>query len=123
MLAGFFLSSCNSYLGKKLTKKSADDIKVEELKDECDCIEALDIIANDYLDLVGNHDKKSIREMSDEDQEALEKKAEPIMNKMGEVNDYCDEKFGIDYRQFDNGSECKLYDDLMEKVEIIEEKF
>ena len=81
MLAGFFLSSCNSYLGKKLTKKSADDIKVEELKDECDCIEALDIIANDYLDLIGNHDRKSIREMSDKDQEALEKKAEPIMIK------------------------------------------
>ena len=63
---GLFLNSCNSYLGKKLSKKSADDIKVEKLKDECDCIEALDIIAADFLDVVGNNDKKSIRAMSDE---------------------------------------------------------
>ena len=61
MLVGLLLNSCNSYLGKKLTKKSSEDIKVEKIKDECDCIEALDIIANDYLDLVGDHDKESLR--------------------------------------------------------------
>ena len=41
MLVGLLLNSCNSYLGKKLTKKSSEDIKVEKIKDECDCIEAL----------------------------------------------------------------------------------
>ena len=60
MLVGLLLNSCNSYLGKKLTKKSSEDIKVEKIKDECDCIEVLDIIANDYLDL-SDHDKKSIK--------------------------------------------------------------
>ena len=123
MLVGILLNSCNSYLGKKLSKKSSEDIKVEKIKDECDCIEALDIIANDYLDLVGDHDKESFEKMGDEDKKAFEEKAEPIMKKLGEVNDYCDEKFGIDNRDFDNGSKCKFYDDLFEKVEIIEEKF
>ena len=80
MLVGILLNSCNSYLGKKLTKKSSEDIKVEKIKDECDCIEALDIIANDYLDLVGDHDKKSIRELEGtKEYESLEKKAEIIM--------------------------------------------
>ena len=46
--------------------------------------------------------------MGDEDKKAFEEKAEPIMKKLGEVNDYCDEKFGIDNRDFDNGSKCKF---------------
>ena len=124
MLAVLLLNSCNSYLGKKLKKKSAEDIKVEKINDKCDCIEALDIIANDFLDLVGNHDKKSIRELEGtKEYESLEKKSEVIMEKRREVSNYCYEKFGINHRNFDSGSECKLYDDLNEKVEIIEEKF
>lgn len=82
ILAGLLLNSCNSYLVKKLAKKSSEDIKVEKIKDECDCIEALDIISNDYLDLVGDHDKKSIRELEGaKEYESLQKKAEIIMEK------------------------------------------
>jgi len=124
ILAVLLLNSCNSYLGKKLAKKSSKDIKVEKIKDECDCIEALDIIANDYLDLVGDHDKKSIRELEGtKEYESLQKKAEIIMEKRREVSDYCYERFEISHGNFDNGSECKLYNNLVEKVEIIEEKF
>ena len=124
VLAGILLNSCNSYLGKKLTKKSSEDIKIEKIKDECDCIDALDIIANDYLDLVGNHDKKSIRELEGtKEYESLQNKAEIIMDKRREVSYYCYERFEISHGNFDNGSECNLYDKLIEKVEIIEEKF
>ena len=118
---GLFLNSCNSYLGKKLSKKSADDIKVEKLKDECDCIEALDIIAADFLDVVGNNDKKSIRAMSDEKLEKLEKKVEPIYKKMDEVNEHC-RKFGITYKRFTNGQECSSYKDLKKNKEQLKQR-
>ncbi len=123
VLASILISSCTSHIAEKLTKKSAEDIKVDKLKDECDCIEALDIIAVNYLDVVGNNDKESIRAMSDEEVKRLEKKAEPIMEKRREVSGHCQELFGISHRNFDNGSDCKSYDDLLENVMKIEEKF
>ncbi|MDC3309126.1 hypothetical protein OAV26_02750 [Crocinitomicaceae bacterium] len=118
---GLFLNSCNSYLGKKLSKKSADDIKVEKLKDECDCIEALDIIAADFLDVVGDNDKKSIRAMSDDKLEKLEKKVEPIYKKRDEVNEHC-RKFGITYKRFTNGQECSSYKDLAKNTEQLKQR-
>ena len=123
MLTGLLLYSCNSYLGKKLRKKSAEDIKVEKIKDACDCIEALDIIAADYLDVVGKNDKESINNMDDKKRQKFDKKAAPIMAKREEVSSFCRKKFGISHANFTRGSACKLYKDLKEKSEIIEEKF
>ena len=74
ILTGLLLHSCNSYLGKKLSKKSAEDIKVEKIKDACDCIEALDIIAADYLDVVGKNDKESIDKMNIKERQKFDKK-------------------------------------------------
>lgn len=122
VLASFLISSCTSHIGEKLTKKSSEDIKVDKLKDECDCIEALDIIAADYLDIVGNNDRESIREMSDEEIEKLQKKADPIVEKRREVDAHC-QQYGISHRNFNDGSDCKLYDDLKEKAEEIEDRF
>jgi len=42
-LVSLLLNSCNSYLGKKLTKKSAEDVKVDDIKSDCDCAEGINI--------------------------------------------------------------------------------
>ena len=123
VLASFLISSCTSHIAEKLTKKSAEDIKVDKLKDECDCIEALDIIAADYLDVVGNNDRESIGEMSDEAIERLQKKVDPIVDKRRDVDEHCRELFRITHTNFDNGSDCKLYDDLNKKAKEIEDRF
>ena len=123
ILTGLLLHSCNSYLGKKLSKKSAEDIKVEKIKDACDCIEALDIIAADYLDVVGKNDKESIDNMNIKERQKFDKKEAPIKAKREEVSSFCRKKFGISHSDFTRGSACKLYKDLKEKNDMIEEKF
>ena len=34
--------------------KTADDVNIDDIKSACDCVDALDIIANDILDYVGD---------------------------------------------------------------------
>ena len=48
ILAGLLLNSCNSYLGKKLRKKSVEDIKIEKIKDAGDCVEAFETISANF---------------------------------------------------------------------------
>ncbi len=119
---GFLINSCNSYLGKKLTKKSAEDIKVENLKDPCDCVDAFDVLADNYLDVLGNHDKASIKNMEDGAQkDRLLEKLEALDEIRRAFNAHC-LQFGITQAEYSAGKDCSSYKDLDEKAKELEER-
>ena len=118
---GLFLNSCNSYLGKKLSKKSAEDIDVEQIEDACDCVEAFEIISANFLDIFGNKTREEMNELSDDKKEMLQKKVDPLFEKRDEVNQHC-RKFGISYKRFTNGQECSSYKGLSKNSNKLKEQ-
>ncbi|MDG2152976.1 MAG: hypothetical protein P8K10_03480 [Crocinitomicaceae bacterium] len=118
---GLFLNSCNSYLGKKLSKKSAEDIDVEKIEDACDCVEAFEIISANFLDIFGNKTREEMNELSDDKKEMLQKKVDPLFEKRDEVNQHC-RKFGISYKRFTNGQECSSYKGLSKNSNKLKEQ-
>ena len=121
LFLGLFLNSCNSYLGKKLSKKSAEDIDVTKIEDACDCVEAFETISANFLDVYGNKTREELNELSDDKKEKIKKKADPLFEKRNEVNEHC-RKFGITYKRFTNGQTCPSYKDLSKNAEKLEEK-
>ena len=121
MLTGLLLHSCNSYLGKKLRKKSAEDIKVEKIKDACDCVEAFETISANFLDVYGNKTREELNELSDDKMGKIKKKVDPLFEKRNEVNEHC-RKFGITYKRFTNGQECSSYRDLAKNAEQLKKQ-
>ena len=118
---GLFLNSCNSYLGKKLSKKSAEDIDVEKIEDACDCVEAFETISANFLDVYGNKTREELEELSDDKKEMLQKKVDPLFEKRNEVNQHC-RKFGITYKRFTNGQACSSYKDLSKNAEQLKDQ-
>ena len=114
MLAGILLNSCNSYLGKKLTKKSAEDVKVEDMKSACDCAEGINILLEDALDYVGNKSEDEL----DKD-EAMMKK----MDNIKEIGNFCSREFGFHERRLDEIEDCRAVKGLKKTVEKFEAKF
>jgi len=53
-----FTFSYNSHLAEKFGSASASDMDIEDIKDQCDCVDAIDIIASDFLSAVGNVEKR-----------------------------------------------------------------
>ena len=121
LFLGLFLKSCNSYLGKKLSKKSAEDIDVTKIEDACDCVEAFETISANFLDVYGNKTREELNELSDDKKEKIKKKVDPLFEKRNEVNEHC-RKFGITYKRFTNGQTCPSYKDLSKNAEKLEEK-
>lgn len=121
ILAGLLLHSCNSYLGKKLRKKSVEDIKIEKIKDACDCVEAFETISANFLDLNGNKTREELNELSDDKKENIKKKEDPLYEKRNEVNEHY-RKFGITYKRFTNGQECSSYKDLAKNAEQLKKQ-
>ena len=121
LFLGLFLNSCNSYLGKKLSKKSAEDIDVTKIEDACDCVEAFETISANFLDVYGNKTREELNELSDDKKGKIKKKVDPLFEKRNEVNEHC-RKFGITYKRFTNGQTCPSYKDLSKNAEKLEEK-
>ncbi len=121
LFLGLFFNSCNSYLGKKLSKKSAEDIDVTKIEDACDCVEAFETISANFLDVYGNKTREELNELSDDKKEKIKKKVDPLFEKRNEVNEHC-RKFGITYKRFTNGQTCPSYKDLSKNAEKLEEK-
>ncbi|MDC1244047.1 hypothetical protein N8Z79_01185 [Crocinitomicaceae bacterium] len=121
LFLGLFLNSCNSYLGKKLSKKSAEDIDVTKIEDACDCVEAFETISANFLDVYGNKTREELNELNDDKKEKIKKKVDPLFEKRNEVNEHC-RKFGITYKRFTNGQTCPSYKDLSKNAEKLEEK-
>lgn len=118
---GLFLNSCNSYIGKKLSNKSAEDIDVEKIKDACDCVEAFETISANFLDVYGNRTREELNESSDDKKGKIKKKVDPLFEKRNEVNEHC-RKFGITYKRFTNGQACPSYKDLSKNAEKLKEQ-
>lgn len=114
MLAGLFLHSCNSYLGKRLTKKSAEDVKTEDMKSACDCAEGINILLEDALDYVGNKSEDEL----DEDEAMIEK-----MDHIKEIGNFCWREFGFHERRLDEIEDCRAVEELKKTVDKFEEKF
>ena len=118
-----YLTSCNSYLGKKLSKQTSKDINVEKIESICDCVDAYQIITNELLDVVGSLDKESYEKLSEERKKSIEEKIDPIQEKGGEVERHCKRNFGFGDRDLSAGSNCKSYDKALKAQKKLEEKF
>lgn len=113
-LVSLLLNSCNSYLGKKLTKKSAEDVKVSDMKSACDCAEGINILLEDALDYLGNKSEDEL----DEDQAMMEK-----MDHIKEIGNFCSREFGFHERRLDEIEDCRAVKELKKTVEEFEAKF
>jgi hypothetical protein len=123
---GLFTFSCTSHLADKLGSASASDIDIEKIKDQCDCIDAIDIIASDFLGVVGNKNKKDFNRLSDRQKESLEKRIEPIMDKRKEVDRFCRKQYGVSSKNYESmaaGANCSGHKDLVSKLNDIEKRF
>jgi hypothetical protein len=118
---GLFVNSCNSYLGKKLSKKSADDIDIEKIEDVCDCVESFEIISANLLDIYGEKTREDLNELSEDKKERIKKKSDPIIKKRNEVNQHC-QKFGITYKKLKIGQECSSYADLSKNTDKLKKQ-
>lgn len=107
MIAGAALlfASCGS--------KSAEDVKVEDIKDACGCADAFIVVANDILDVIGD---KSENEM-EEDKELMDK-LEPKMDKLQELEKKCRKELEVSK---DEMLECNS--ELEGVMKKFEEKF
>jgi len=123
---GLFTFSCTSHLAEKFGSASASDVDIEDIKDQCDCIDAIDIIASDFLSAVGDLEKEDFDQLSDSQQENLEKKVEPIMEKREEVDRFCRNQYGVssqNYESMANGADCPGHKNLVGKLNEIERRF
>ena len=123
---GLCTFSCTSHLADKFGSASASDVDIEKIKDQCDCIDAIDIIASDFLSVVGNIDKKDFDQLSDRKQENLEKRIEPIMDKRKEVDQFCRQHYGVSSNNYESmaaGADCSGHKDLVSKLNEIEKRF
>ena len=124
--AGLFAFACTSHLGDKLSSDSTSDVDIEKIKDQCDCIDAIDIIASDFLSVVGNRDKKDFDQLSEKQQESLEERIKPIMKKRFEVDQFCRQQYGISSNNYESmaaGTNCSGHKNLIKKLNEIEERF
>ena len=96
-----FMTSCGA--------KTADDVNVDDIKTACDCIDAMDVIANDMLSYIG---EKSEKEMKDD--EALNSK----FDKLREVEKKCRKDF-----KKEDAEKCDGYSDFEETMNKFAEKF
>lgn len=91
--------------------ESAEDIKVEDLKEACDCVDAMTTITDEMLSIVdGVEDEK---DLSEDDK----KKIETLSEKMQEVSKHCKSEFDKD-----EAKDCDGADELKEKGEELMEK-
>lgn len=114
LFAAILLNACTSHLGKKLTKKSADDVKIENLASTCDCVEGLNILLEDALDYVGNKTEKQLKK----DDVFNEK-----MDKMRDIGDFCSKEFDFHERKLDEIKDCDAIEDLETTMKKFQEKF
>ena len=121
LIASLFIS-CNSYLGKKLSRESAEDLNTEKLESICDCIEAYKIISNDMLNVVGSLDRESVKMLSENRKKALQEKLEPIKEKGREVERHCKKNFGLGDRDLRAGSNCSSYSEAVKAKKKLDEK-
>lgn len=99
--AAVFLASCGA--------KTADDVKVEDIKDACGCVEAMNIIATDILDNIGDKTEEEVKE-----DEALKGKLEKL-EKVGK-------KCRKDYEK-EEAEKCDEFKELEKTMKKFEEKF
>ena len=121
-----FTFSCNSHLAEKFGSASASDVDIEDIKDQCDCVDAIDIIASDFLGAVGNVDKKDFDQLSDTQLESLKKKIQPIMEKRKEVDQFCRKQYGVSSKNYESkadGADCYGHKGLVSKLNEIEKRF
>lgn len=105
-IAGTVLAACGG--------KSAEDVKVENLKSACDCVEGINILLEDALDYAG---EKSENEL--EKDEAFVKK----MDKIDEIGKHCRKEHKVSERKLDEIKDCDAVKDLEATMKKFEEKF
>lgn len=103
LMAGVALlfASCGS--------KSAEDVKVEDLKDACGCADAMLTVTNDIISFM---DGKDVDEMSEEDEKTKEGK----FKKIDEIMKHCMGE--LDVKESDI-KECDAYDKVDENMDKI----
>ncbi|MCB9189847.1 MAG: hypothetical protein H6599_11280 [Flavobacteriales bacterium] len=94
---------------------SAEDIKVEDLKDACGCVDAMNVVADDVLATV---DKFDSEEELEKDEEAV-KKIDALEEKFEEIEDHCKDKLEVKKSDIEA---CDGFKTFVEKMEKIEEK-
>lgn len=94
---------------------SAEDIKVEDLKDACGCVDAMNVVADEVITVI---DKFDSEEELEKDEEAM-KKIDALEDKFEEIEDYCEDELKL---KKSDAEECESFKSFIEKMEKIEEK-
>lgn len=94
--AGLMLASCGE-------EKEAADIKTDDLETACDCVDALNTIADRMIELLDKEDDKD-----------AEAEYEKLEEKMKEVGKHCTTEF-----KKEDAQECDGYDDIAEKMKKV----
>ena len=97
---------------------SAEDVKVENLKSTCDCVEGMNILIEDALDYAGEKSEKDI-----EKDEEMSKEFEKKMEKMEKIYEHCRKEHKFNERKLDEIKDCEGVEDLKANWKKFEEKF
>lgn len=100
-----FLASCGA--------KTAESVKVEDIKDACGCADAFVVVANDILNTVGDKSEDDV-----EGDEELMKTVETKMDKLQELEKKCRKELEV---SMDDMKECNS--ELETVAKKFEEKF
>lgn len=99
--AAMILVACGS--------KKAEDIKVEDLKDACECVEATGIVADDIISFM---DEKGGN--PDEMEESDVKTAKDKFGKIEEIMNHCRTKLEVSRSDM---KECSNYEEVDKKMD------
>ena len=104
----FLFAACSSDAEGGADLTAAQDISLEDLKDACGCIDAVNMIADNVLKLVENPE-----EMSREQ----ERQAMDLMSKTEDIRDYCMEDLDIPVEEFEACDNFKEMSRKMDKLD------
>jgi hypothetical protein len=99
--------------GSKKKEKTAEDIVVADLKTECDCVDAMSLVANETLLLI---DKFPTEEEMKKDQEASAK-FEKMESKLKEIDNRCGKELNIKKEEAQKCAGWDVLNTTMEKIE------